>query len=297
MLWNRGSFMLDDADLADLARTCARRFPRADDQRAIATAAGISGEVTEVGEPDLAWQKLLQTAQREGKLAKLAAELVRSAPGDANFVAVARALGDVARPARPPTGLIVAGAGLAAVVGLGLLVAFFLGNGDEQAPKENVVLKTDHAPATTSTGAVDPKVSAAAPAPAEVPVAAPSAVPDTTPPPPGEPPTKVSAATTPQPPKASTESPTRPASVGSCRGTSGSVVGYWYAGTAKPGNAGETITLGRDARVRKSYPQASNGHNAATPEVCVLTRGTVQVLTQAPIDASRGHWWVPVVAP
>jgi hypothetical protein len=74
-------------------------------------------------------------------------------------------------------------------------------------------------------------------------------------------------------------------------------VGYWYAGQSSPGAQGETITLDRDARVRADYPRRENHHDAASPERCVLARGTRFVLTRAPIDASNGHWWVPVVAP
>ena len=83
--------------------------------------------------------------------------------------------------------------------------------------------------------------------------------------------------------------------VGCTGAPAGEVVGYWYAGTKDPGPQGGSLTLDRDARVRADYPRAENHHNAATPERCVLARGTRFSLTAAPIEVSRGHWWVPVV--
>jgi hypothetical protein len=74
------------------------------------------------------------------------------------------------------------------------------------------------------------------------------------------------------------------------------VVGYWYAGRDNPGAAGASYTLDRDARVRADYPRSENRHNAAAPERCVLPRGATIVLRAAPIEASRGYWWVPLVA-
>ncbi len=83
--------------------------------------------------------------------------------------------------------------------------------------------------------------------------------------------------------------------VGCTGAPAGEVVGYWYAGEKKPGEQGETITLDRDARVRVDYPRRENHNNFQTQERCVLPRGTRVKLELAPIDASKGRWWVPVV--
>ena len=284
--------MLDDADLADLARTCARRFPRTDDQRLIAEEAGVAAENTDVGDPELAWSSLIRTAQRDGKLGRLAAVLARSAPGDSSLVAVAKALGDVVRPPSkvPAMTFALAGLGLVLLVGAAGAFAMFGGSDVDNVP-------ADAAQSPVVTKATVPPVAVAEPANASgsaaltpvtgTPDAASGA-------PAAAPPTE--AATTPAKPAQNPKSEplaTRPRS--SCNGPAGEVVGYWYAGTASPGSLGETITLGRDARVRADYPRQANGHNAATQEVCVLTRGTQMKLLAAPIDASKGHWWVPVV--
>ena len=279
--------MLDDADLADLARTCARRFPRVDDQRIIAAEAGVVADHTDVGEAELAWTQLLTTARRDGKLGKLAAVLARSAPGDESLVAVAKALGDVVRPAAPrvpAAALAMAALGMLLVLGAG--AAVFVYGGDEPMAIHHVQPLGTNVPPAAATAAALPPVPSGLDGMETV------AEPASTPEP---------AATHPAPlapelaPRASAMPENVPARSRTCQGAPGQVVGYWYAGNSSPGTVGQTITLARDARVRVDYPRAANGHNAAARELCVLSRGTQMTLSLAPIDASRGHWWVPVV--
>ena len=281
--------MLDDADLADLARTCARRFPRPDDQRIIAKEAGISHEQTDVGDPELSWHALIQVAQRDGRLGRLAAVLARSAPGDESLIAVAKALGEVVRPPGKPVAATFALAGLGAALALGAVGAFVVfGGGPADAEKVGETpAKIEDAPVEPAPSAPEIGAPTTAPSAPPDPVASANStgasVPVET-----QPPAHV-------PPITKVEPSHSARTAGSCAGSPGEVVGYWYAGTSSPGSMGETITLGRDARVRADYPRSANGHNAATQEVCVLTRGSQMKLLAAPIDASKGHWWVPVV--
>lgn len=296
--------MLDDADLADLARTCARRFPRADDQRLIAAEAGITADHTDIGDAEVAWSQLLNIARRDGKLGKLAGVLSRSAPGDASLVAVAKALGDVVRPPRPKIPIAALfGLGVVLIFGVAGAAAMWWGSG--QSPRPPPVASTTPANEVATTPApLDPS---AEPTPAtvgvsgSVPASAEETNSVTTKPGSGETePIKTNTIDTPPVKQAAIAPKVVPAEnvvprIGTCNGKPGEVLGYWYAGTTSPGTLGQTITLGRDARVRAEYPRAENGHNAAAREVCVLTRGTKMTLSAAPIDASRGHWWVPVV--
>lgn len=295
--------MLDDADLTDLARTCARRFPRTDDQRLIAAEAGIAADHTDIGDAEVAWSQLLNTARRDGKLGKLAGVLARSAPGDASLVAVAKALGDVVRPPGPKipsVALALAGLGLVLVLGAGGAAAMWWGGGQTspQSDDATTVTAVKQAVNTAIVPGLPPEpapaidIATGSPTmPAQVPVA----MVDTPEPPASVPPRAETAAVVKPAAAQPSTTPAPTGRVGTCSGKPGEVLGYWYAGTTSPGTLGQTITLSRDARVRAEYPRAENGHNAASREVCVLTRGTKMTLSAAPIDASRGHWWVPVV--
>ncbi len=277
-----GSVHLDADDLRDLARACARRFPGADAQRRFAKELGMPPEPTSPGDAEAAWSIILASSERKGALGRLARMLAAEAPGDETFAALARTLGAIAAPpARPPWLMLGVGGTGAALLAVGI-GAFF--TGASQAPPT----------APTALPAAREK-----PTPPAVDASAPEAP---TTPEPGPSPTAAPAVARPAPVPAVAvvPAPVVPPRGGrlpvGCTGAPvGEVVGYWYAGTKDPGPAGGTLTLDRDARVRSDYPRAENHHNAATPERCVLARGTRFVLTAAPIEVSRGHWWVPVV--
>lgn len=281
---------LDADDLRGLARACARRFPQAEQQARFAAEVGLGGEATTPGDAEAAWARLLERCEAAGKLGRLAAALAKAAPGDETFAALARTVGVLAAPpARPPVAL--AGAGLAALVGLAL--AAYLVVGGDPEPEAPAAGK----PVAAAPPADAPPAPAAAPAPAEAPAAE---APVAEAPPPAEPPPAAAlvAEAPVAPVPAVTPAPT--ASSGSrlpvgCTGSpAGEVVGYWYFGTANPGKQGDTLTLDRDARVRADYPRRDNHHNAGAPERCVLTRGSRFTMTVAPIEVSAGHWWIPV---
>jgi hypothetical protein len=300
---------LDDAELKDLAAACARRFPRPEEQRAMALAAGIGGDRTDVGDAQLAWYQLLRAAQEQGKMGGLARALAKAAPGDENLQAMARAVGVISRPPAAVTPVMLglgAGASLALLAVGALGLSLFSGVDSEKRPPQ-----AD--PATVGSGLASPTPDepnpdepapngsdgpgpTAVPTPPAAPTDNPTSGPAGAPPSPAAtpPPTATPPTATPPTTAVTATTPTERAPRPGCKGPAGEVVGYYYAGTASPGSAGDTITLARDARVRADYPRAENHHNAAAREVCVLTRGTRLTLAQAPIDASKGHFWVPV---
>jgi len=292
---------LDDDDRVALARACARRFPRAEDQRRFAQVAGLPTDATAPDDATAAWESLLRAADAAGRLPKLSAELAKAAPTDETFTGIARALGVLAAPERsgPPLALIAAVGGAAALlVVVGGAFVLFAGGRDPAPSAAPAAERVTAAPAAPPQAAAEATGAPAGdPAPAGEASAPPAAAPAEAAPP--EPP---AAAAPPVPAKATPPSAAAPTArstlpVGCIGAPSGEVIGYWYAGMSSPGAQGETITLDRDARVRADFPRQENHHNASAPERCVLTRGSRFALTRAPIDASNGHWWVPVVAP
>ncbi len=310
------SMVLDDADIEGLARACARRFPGIEGQRPFAQAVGLGPDRTDVGDDVAGWSSLIRAAQSRGQLPVLARALHRAAPGDEILVALSRALGVAAAP--PPTRFPVAMLGaVGAVLVLGAGVVWFTNHGDGAPPVAAgeagaVAVAAQPGAVAAQPGAVaapstPPPAAAASARPTEAQPASAPAEPSTTPATPVPPGAATPAAGAPvarattaeattaeaTSPKATSPAP-MPTRVG-CKGSPGQVVGYYYAGTTSPGSAGSTITLPRDARVRAEYPNAANGHDAKTPERCVLPRGTQLRLVQDPVDASNGHYWVPVV--
>ena len=101
------------------------------------------------------------------------------------------------------------------------------------------------------------------------------------------------------------EVPDEPASVATagemrpnarCAGNSGDLVGYWYAGTKKPGKHGQRIVLDRTVNVRVDYPDVHNGFEKRSQVRCVLVEGDVVKLAKAPVRVPGDAYWVPLVA-
>jgi hypothetical protein len=278
-------------DLRDLAAFCARRFPGAAERASLAAQAELDAPVA--GEAITDWTTLLDDAQRHGRLTVLAKALAAAAPNDANLqAACAELTGAASRRRARNQGLSRLAAGGvalgAAAAGMTLAVAagwWIKGREPSQAtspatpspatsPASAVASASPEAPVVRTSAAL-----ATPPAPAAAPPAAPSS-------------TTVAAPAAVAPPVTAATAP--PASrVTGCDAHSGEVVGWWYAGTAAPGAVGGTVVLDRDARVRADYPRFENGHDARTPERCVLPRGSRLLLSHAPVNASGGHWWVP----
>ncbi len=278
---------LDPDDLANLATACARRFSSRESMQRFATLAGLPPDRTAIGDVEADWAFILTHADQHGSLGRLAAALAVAAPRDETLQAVARTLGALTAPPAPriPAPLLaVGGAGILLVAGMAWMM---VGRGGGEAPPVAKPAALAEAPVEAAPAPIEAAPAAVEAAPAPVEAAPVEAAP-------------VEAAPVAPAPVAAVPpaAPAAPAKLGpGCAGASGSVVGYWYAGRDKPGEQGATITLDRDARVRADFPRQENHHNATAPERCVLSRGARVVLTQAPIEASKGYWWVPLVAP
>jgi hypothetical protein len=109
-------------------------------------------------------------------------------------------------------------------------------------------------------------------------------------------PASVQRATTAAPPPVAAPTTTVADRTGRCAGQPGQVVGYWYAGSTAPGQAGQTITMRQGANVRADYPDVHNGYNARAPMTCALKAGDRLTLSRDPIAVPGGAFWVPVVA-
>jgi len=75
-----------------------------------------------------------------------------------------------------------------------------------------------------------------------------------------------------------------------CRSAGGGTVGWWYAGQAAPGAAGDTITLKRGANVRADVPNAVGHWQLAAPVGCGLEAG--DRVTLGEVRAIPGGVWV-----
>ncbi|MFZ5481946.1 MAG: effector-associated domain EAD1-containing protein [Myxococcota bacterium] len=262
---------LDDSTTRELAAFFAKRFPAAGDRARLAGRVGLAAPA-DTGDAVEAWRALIVAAEGAGKLRAIAAAARAEAPGDANLSEVERILAPRGRKG-VALALVVVG-----IVGVGG-VAFWAA----PEPTEDVAATAAEPTAYAAPSPAEPTASVA-PAPT-----APTA--DVAPPPP----------TTAAPPPAPPPTPSAPAEARSpkpearsgCSAPSGTLVGYWYAGTDKPGELGQTITVRRGARVRADYPRAENGHRVDFPVRCALLAGMVVRLSRAPIETS-GHWWVPL---
>lgn len=294
---------LDANELQELAGFFAKRFPSAADRARFCKAAGVDVDATDHGDAVQSWASVLSAAQNAGRLTTLARTVAAAAPQDENLQAAARELSPKkAAGSSVPTVVMGVGGLVLFAIGFGVAIKLVGGGEGETAGPPNAAapVAAQAAPAAPApvadAPAADAPKAAETTAVAEVNTATIAAEPIPAPAerPPAFPPTPVPATVVP-PPTVAPPAP-KPSGAGDrahCSGSPGDVVGYWYAGESSPGSQGATITLTRDARIRADYPHAENHHNARAPEKCVLQAGMSVNLSQAPIDASRGHWWVP----
>jgi hypothetical protein len=78
-----------------------------------------------------------------------------------------------------------------------------------------------------------------------------------------------------------------------CAAGAGGVIGYWYAGSERPGTQGTVVRLDRDTNVRAAYPSGRNGFGL-TDVRCVLLEGDEVVVSRDPIHVPADAWWVPL---
>lgn len=89
------------------------------------------------------------------------------------------------------------------------------------------------------------------------------------------------------------------APTGRCTVPDGGLVGYWYAGEARPGQRGELAHLSGAVNVRVDYPGAHNGYANGARIRCVLRAGDRVTLSAEPIQVPGRHqssWWVPLMS-
>ncbi len=259
---------LDASTLEELAAFFNRRLP--DGAGSVADACGLARPE---GHGLAAWHGLVLRAEAAGRLPALAAAVSRALPGDEN---AERAAKDLA-PSRS-WGVVGAVAALALVV-VGVGVALSAGTAQaEIRPEPVAVAAPESAPAA---------VTAVAPESAPAPAAA------------APPKTSVGALGTPSPNSSvgsfgrsggSTLPPSSKVPRSGCRSVNGGTVGWWYAGQAAPGLAGETITLSRGANVRADVPTAAGHWRLAEPVGCGLEAG--DRVTLGEVRAIPGGVWV-----
>ncbi|HJN75803.1 MAG TPA: hypothetical protein QGF58_17875 [Myxococcota bacterium] len=83
---------------------------------------------------------------------------------------------------------------------------------------------------------------------------------------------------------------------GRCGGTTGTVVGYWYAGFPFDADIGQVYTLKFGKYVRADYPRKANSWSAEEEILCALESGDEIRLSQAPVLVDGGKYWVPLAA-
>lgn len=251
---------LDARELQDLAGFFGRRFP----ERSAADMAAAAGVRLA---PSAGWTSLVAEAARADRLPQLAAAARAARPGDPRMEELGRILGPSRRI--PRAAMALAALGLVALAGFAVAPS---GAGPGVAAPAEA-----HAAAASVAEAPAPEV---APAAASEAAPAPEAAPEA----PASAPSSAGLVSAPS------------TSSGLCRGAAGSVVGYYYAGSAAPGALGETVTLTGGARVRADYPDRHNRFNASAEVRCVLPPGSRLRLDAAPVAVPGAAYWVPVVA-
>ena len=325
---------LDPHATADLTAFFTKRFPLPTDRASLAQAARVTYREPPSADPVAAWGGLLTRAKEQQALPRLATCAARRMPTDENLQGVSAVLNGRTWPppatATTPPWLKQVGALTALLTIAGVAWAAqrpgpapvevhaealsAAGAAETAAPPsvgDDAPERTAQAPAAPSS--TEAASAAVAPTGSAVPPSVPSEVsadprPEAAPPPPAEPavgsaaptdadseaPTRTRSAPPESPPTASS---TGRAAGGSCKGTPGSLVGYWYAGAVSPGAKGDRITVPRDLNVRADYPDRHNGYDRRTAIRCTLGVGQSLVLTGDPIAVPGGAYWVPLHAP
>lgn len=281
--------LLDEREIALLARFFAKRFPEASDRQPLLERAGLDDSPAD---GPAAWEEIVARAQEQKALGRLGKALRIEDGDDPNLREVRQLLADEARPSWSlPAATLGAVAGLAVVlVGAG---AWALGAGALEG-REQALARQDRpiaGAALAETVNTASSVEIAAASAAEVAVARPvvdEAAPVAAPVVPGPAPVAqaaVVAATTP-------DGGTRHVAPDHCARKGGDVGGWWYFGSAVPGKAGDVIVVPHDAYVRAEVPSTSNGWNTRTTVTCVLYAGDKVRLAAAPASVPVGAWWV-----
>jgi hypothetical protein len=263
----------DDNEIQELAAFFSRRFPNDAQRRTMASAAGLTQSPED-------WTSLLLAAQSEGRLPRLAAATVAAAPGDDNLRDVCHIL---TAPRRRMQSIVAVSS--AVVLALALVVGFAWSRPapDAEPVQPAAVLASAEADPPPAAPIAEPVAAALKAAPVAQPAEEPVAEPIEEPEPVAE-------------PEESREhaAPASATLTGRCQATKGELIGYWYAGETRPGQAGATIEIPMGANVRADYPDEHNRFNARASVRCVLRRGDRLVLSADPIRVPGERYWVPL---
>lgn len=262
--------LFSENERRELAAFFAKRFSEPSVRTMLARQAGIK-EDAETAAPDIAWERLITTAQNRRKLPKLAIVASKTDTTDQNLQAVCNLLGARARIVRNRVIGVAAAASLALSFGI---AGFSLGTDDSNATLA-AIETVPEAPAVAEV--IAPEVVEAIPA---IEVVEPEPV--------G--PAYVTAHTPP------TERESGPAwRNGRCTyEKDGDFIGYWYAGGDLPGAQGETVEVTMGVNVRMDYPGLHNDFDKRAKVRCILKRGDKVKLTQAAILVPPDKYWVPL---
>lgn len=263
---------LDPAILEELAAFYARRLP--DGADAIAKQCGLPAPG---GTGVDAWRALLTAA--DSRVHKVANAVARSLPADENAQQAAKDLA--------PNRTWAVGAAVAASLAVLLVIGIVASSSNAQAE----IAPPARQPAAPLTMTAPPVATAAPLEPVAL-APAPSAVtPETTAPAaPTAPPVPVAQVPASESPTLASLAPSTKVPRSGCHAAEGATVGWWYAGAAAPGSAGETITLKRGANVRASAPSAENHWRLGAPVGCGLEAG--DRVTLGEVRAIPGGVWV-----
>jgi len=276
--------LLDEREIALLARFFAKRFPEATDRKPLLDRAGLSDSVAD---GPAAWEEIVAQAQEQKALGRLGKALRVEDVDDPNLHEVRQLLAYEPGPRwSVPASMLGAGSALAVVLVGG--AAWALGGRLLQpeveahaAPIE--VVATAHAaplPEATAEGTDEPVAEPAIEPVAAAPIAEPT-------------PVVAAPVAVVAPPVAGADRHVAP---DHCARKDGSVTGWWYVGTEMPGKAGDVIVVPHDAYVRAEVPSTKNGWNTRTAVTCVLYAGDRVRLDAAPVPVPVGAWWVSTSA-
>ncbi len=298
-------------EIRDLAEFFAKRFPGEAERERIVASAGLSAE--NLGGDSLqAWERIVRSAMEKNRLWNLAEAGRIALPADANLRDLANAFAETKQGGFKPKHLVAAVA-LFALAGFGFALTQPNPVSDTEPATELVAVSDDietPEPVIEPEPVIDEALELVAVEEAAAEPATPAAAE-----PPSAPPAVVAPVA--KAPVAPTKPHVAPAAVavakpqteiskrrkipadgvhGRCGGAKEEIVGYWYAGDATPGEAGQVIDIGRAVNVRVDYPRFKNGYSSRTDIVCWLQSGDKVRLTQAPIYVEGDVYWVPLVA-
>jgi len=294
-------------EIRDLAEFFAKRFPAVADRQRIAQSAGLPSE--NLGGDGLqAWERVVRLAMEGGKLWNLAEAARIARPADANLRDLANAVktsgGGKGR------GYLAAAVVVLAVGGFGFALTQPNPLSDAEpadspiAVVEPAVESDELASEVETTLAVtEPGEEGASTVVEDAPKVAAASVPPVEPAPTNTPAVERKPSVTTNAAVAVANPLKRKRRIipadgvhGRCGGAKEEIVGYWYAGEARPGQAGQVIDIGRTVNVRMDYPRYNNGYSSRSEVVCWLKTGDKVKLTQAPIYVDGDVYWVPLVA-